>query len=825
MVSKTKQSGTDQSLDIAHSKLITGIRNAVSFSPLVDKSEQDRKAVEASLNNIIRNTDGRTGEESVNFLNMLYGESNGKQKRGSAVVEQERKKLLVKLNDLIEGGEYASIINDVFFSDAERFTLIEDYDKITQLIPEVGIIVDTYVESIISPESFDNRIIQYSYADADYKETVETKISQIIKEHKLNMEIRDIISERIRRGQSFVAVINMDDFITTALKESTFEDMNKASAPLFESSSNDIPEVTELKESVTNFFRTNNKSQVFVNFDDSFNSLTESKGSNSPANNLLLEALEDYTNTINYDLNLRYLQEAEEQPESKFTESIKKDKKKDTDKKDTTRSDKDGPKQYTTNEVYEHIKGFTQDRVSVTDHKSMLKRKGKVIAGTIVYRLDARRLVPIMTENDICLGYYYIDYDHTKTFGNFVSSNRGMSPSVYSDMISTSTFTSNGIESLVDAKTKLISNILTAQLAKKMDRNFIADNPQFKEVIFGLLKNDKRMKKVMSVSYIPPEAVITFGKPNDSVLKNVLFLCRLYLACLLSNFMQRIIQGSDKRVIYVDMGLDKDIPGAINRFARNMKTKEFKASHINDINTVFQRVSTNQDIFIPTKGGSKPIDIEMMPSREINYNDEFLNTLKTMIFTGSGLPNELLAGAEAVDFAQSLQMRNARYLRKIIPMSSEESENLTNLILRIMDSDLRSAERIKSTMGESTDVKDNKNSDQNILKNINLDKLKIGFAMPVSLMAQAYADKISTFDTYATFVAKTVTGKEETDPEVIALKREIIKKHMNDIDWVEIEKMYINVVQRKLKEDKIKAGSAGAGGEAGMDDTGNDMNY
>lgn len=824
MVSKNTQPGLDQSPNIVHNKLIAGIRNAVSFSPLVDKSDQDRKAVEASLNNIIRNTDGRTGEESVNFLNMLYGESNGKQRRGSGVAEQERKKLLVKLNDLIEGGEYASIINDVFFSEAERFTLIEDYDKITQLIPEVGIIVDTYVESIISPESFDNRIIQYSYSDAEYKETVETKIGQIIKEHKLNMEIREIISERIRRGQSYVAVINMDDFITTALKESTFSDIYTSASPLYESSSNDLPEVVELKESFTEFFRASNKTKVFVNFDDSFNTLTESQQDNSNGNNLLLEALEDYTNTINYDLNLRYLQEAEEQPEGKFTETITKDKKKEKDTKENNRSERDGPKQYTTNEIYEHIKGFTQDRIAVTDHKSLLKRKGKVISGTIVYRLDARRLVPIMTENDICLGYYYIDYDHTKTFGNFSSTNRGMSPSVYSDMISTSTFTSNGIESLVDAKTKLISNILTAQLAKKLDRNFIADNPQFKEVIFGLLKNDKRMKKVMSVSYIPPEAVITFGKPNDSVLKNVLFLCRLYLACLLSNFMQRIIQGSDKRVIYVDMGLDKDIPGAINRFARNMKTKEFKASHINDINTVFQRVSTNQDIFIPTKGGSKPIDIEMMPSREINYNDDFLNILKTMIFTGSGLPNELLAGAEAIDFAQSLQMRNARYLRKIIPMSSEESENLTNLILRILDSDLRSSERSKIATSTSNSNKNAGSDEQNILKNINLDKLKIGFAMPVSLMAQAYSDKIGTFDVYATFVAKTVTGKEDTDPEVIALKREIIKKHMNDIDWVEIEKMYTDVVQRKLKEDKIKAGSAG-GGDPGMDDTGNDMNY
>jgi hypothetical protein len=87
--------------------------------------------------------------------------------------------------------------------------------------------------------------------------------------------------------------------------------------------------------------------------------------------------------------------------------------------------------------------------------------------------------------------------------------------------------------------------------------------------------------------------------------------------------------------------------------------------HLDNISSVFNRIGSNSDIYIPTVNGQKPIDVEMLPSKEIAYNDDFLTYLKNMIFTGSGIPNEMLTQKDSVDFAQSLAMRNARFVRRI----------------------------------------------------------------------------------------------------------------------------------------------------------------
>jgi hypothetical protein len=206
-----------------------------------------------------------------------------------------------------------------------------------------------------------------------------------------------------------------------------------------------------------------------------------------------------------------------------------------------------------------------------------------------------------------------------------------------------------------------------------------------------------------------------------------------------------------------------------------------------------------------------------MPNREISYQDEFLTLLKEMMFIGSGLPSELLAGTNQVDFAQSLTMRTARFLRRIIPMQNQANRGLKNTVVAVINSDE------KYTSINNTDEESKK---FDIKSNFDPKYLTVSFAKPLSMMSQMYSDKIGTFATFADFVARTVTNiTDDTDPVYAAFKQSVIAEYMNEIDWKKFEDL-LNTIKEQSRLEKINtSGSQGGTGEdpaaTGGDDVGN----
>ena len=761
---------------------------------IVDPSnniDADLNKITASINTILKSNRSSTGEDVTMLINKSLYASDKKQKN-KAEYEKNLKSTVSKINELTNTSQFSGMINDVFYSERPQVLLYNEYEKLISIIPEVSIIVDTYIENIISPESFDSKQIMYSYNDnsnPEFSSFMQQKIGKIIETHRLEEEIRKVIYDRVSCGHGYFAVINYNDFINQMLKESNDDPLD--SKPEYSSNPFAIKEsasftssdfgfekvLTESGDTELDYVTENNCKQLIELFDLQYK-LHESEAT----------LLEDTTEPVTKINKLS--------PEQVF--------------KNIADLGSNMFKIKSTNE-------FIDNRMAGEKQKDS-KTKDLCAAGTIVFKLDPRNLVPIETDNNICLGYYYIDHDNSKVFGQYSTKERGFNPTIYSDVIANNGISSMSNEQLIDAKTKLISELFATGIAKKLNKQFVKENPQFKEIIFGILKNKQKASKVYNITYLPPESVVMFGdKDSQSILKNILFVGKLYIACLLSNFMQRITQGSEKRLIYVDVGLDTDIPGAMNSFAKSLKSKDFKMSNLDDISTVFNRISTNQDIFIPTIDGNKPIDVEMMPNREISYQDDFLTLLKEMMFIGSGLPSELLAGTNQVDFAQSLSMRTARFLRRIIPMQNQSNRGLKNTVIGIINSDEK-----YSTNTDNTD--ESKKFD--IKSNFDPKYLTVSFAKPLSMMSQMYSDKIGTFATFADFIAKTVTNiSDETDPIYSAFKQSVVAEYMNEIDWKKFEDL-LNTIKEQSKLDKINTSDTpDAAGEdpsaAGGDDLGN----
>ena len=761
---------------------------------IVDPSnniDADLNKITASINNILKSNRSSTGEDVTMLINKsLY--ASDKKKKNKTEYEKNLKSTVSKINELTNTSQFSGMINDVFYSERPQVLLYNEYEKLISVIPEVSIIVDTYIENIISPESFDSKQIMYSYNDnsnPEFSAFMQQKVGQIIESHKLEEEIRKVIYDHVSCGHGYFAVNNYNDFINQMLKESN--DDSLFTQPEYESNPFTIKESSKFESTDFNFDKVLTESG-----DTELDYITE---------NNCKELIELF--------NLQYkLHESEVTLLEDTNEPVAKINKLTPEQVFKNISDL-GANMFNIKSTSEFI-----DSKRAGDKNKNTKTDELEAAGTIVFKLDPRNLVPIETDNNICLGYYYIDHDNSKSFGQYSTKERGFNPTIYSDIIANNGISSMSNEQLVDAKTKLISELFATGIAKKLNKQFVKDNPQFKEIIFGILKNKQKASKVYSITYLPPESVVMFGdKDSQSILKNILFVGKLYIACLLSNFMQRITQGSEKRLIYVDVGLDTDIPGAMNSFAKSLKSKDFKMSNLDDISTVFNRISTNQDIFIPTIDGNKPIDVEMMPNREISYQDEFLTLLKEMMFIGSGLPSELLAGTNQVDFAQSLTMRTARFLRRIIPMQNQANRGLKNTVVAVINSDEKYT---------SVNNADEESKKFDIKTNFDPKYLTVSFAKPLSMMSQMYSDKIGTFSTFADFVAKTVTNiADETDPIYSAFKQSVVAEYMNEIDWKKFEEL-LNTIKEQSRLEKITtSGSQGGNGEDpaanGGDDLGN----
>ena len=133
--------------------------------------------------------------------------------------------------------------------------------------------------------------------------------------------------------------------------------------------------------------------------------------------------------------------------------------------------------------------------------------KLKSMNGCIVKKLRRECVTPIMI-NDVCLGYYYFEFDNNMAFFDESQPSTGMVNTITG-------LRSNGRAEAYDILQRREEAIryLASMLANKIDTKFINDNQDLKKEIYYILKyndefsnNEANMQNIR-VSYIPPEDI------------------------------------------------------------------------------------------------------------------------------------------------------------------------------------------------------------------------------------------------------------------------------------------------------------------------------
>lgn len=296
--------------------------------------------------------------------------------------------------------------------------------------------------------------------------------------------------------------------------------------------------------------------------------------------------------------------------------------------------------------------------------------------GCVLKRLKHENIIPIYID-DMCLGYYYIEFLTGSSYDIFVNNDH-----IYGrDMIGFTGVQPMGRninfsqEAIEDQRNKLLS-YFAGTLAQKIDSKFVNANQDLAKEIYTILKfNDVFNRQAIDsirISFLPESDVehIAFNKDPDthrgiSDLLPALIPAKLYSCLYITNVLGIMTRGHDKRVYYVKQNVETNIAQTMLNVINQIKKGNFGMREIENMNTILNITGRFNDYVIPVgPSGDAPIQFEVMPGQDFNVDNDLMDRLEEMAINATDMPIEFIQQRlGSLDFAVQATTVNAKVLR------------------------------------------------------------------------------------------------------------------------------------------------------------------
>jgi hypothetical protein len=284
---------------------------------------------------------------------------------------------------------------------------------------------------------------------------------------------------------------------------------------------------------------------------------------------------------------------------------------------------------------------FYKDPTDILSEKKQEQQKSKDMKGININGSIFKKLPPeniiVLEIDDQILGYIYIEKNNINLQHDKQGSRNNNPNSLRSGNTGSSINTSDSLgygsndvfnsrydylnrdQTQIKSKYALISQIFIKGISKKINKDFLVRNQEFKDLIYTLVHEEYITKKEVKMTFIEPQYIHHLKLSSTDIygvskISKSVFFCKIYLSHLLTNLMQKIIRGRDKRAFYIETGLDDDMEGAIQGFIRDIKSKELTSGHLKNITTILNSVGSFEDYYIPTIDGQRSVEINISVS-------------------------------------------------------------------------------------------------------------------------------------------------------------------------------------------------------------------
>lgn len=318
------------------------------------------------------------------------------------------------------------------------------------------------------------------------------------------------------------------------------------------------------------------------------------------------------------------------------------------------------------------------------------------VTGCLVKDLKRKNVILLYMDN-ICLGYYYIEFiskedESTITSSIFTSNSFKTNPS----------YATGAKVQDMQNQAKSVDNLLkylSYAIANNLDEKFINSNTDLRESIYAVLKYNEVLNSAsldrIRVTYIAPEDMQHFLLEEDpdthrgvSRLLHALIPAKLWVCLTMADTIAMLTRGQDHRVYYVKQNVEQNIAATLINVINQIKKQNFNIMQIESMNSILGIIGKYNDFVIPVgPSGDYPVQMEVMQGQDINPQTDFLEKLEEITINATGFPLEYINSRNTVDFASQLTMTNTKVMRMIFKYQSKMEKSLSELMTVIYNNE------------------------------------------------------------------------------------------------------------------------------------------
>lgn len=295
--------------------------------------------------------------------------------------------------------------------------------------------------------------------------------------------------------------------------------------------------------------------------------------------------------------------------------------------------------------------------------------------GCVLKTLKPENVIMLYIE-DICLGYYYFEFDPTMD-NNIIYNNQYDSTGYGATM-----FDRNAVKNSQDIKaqqdkTQLLKYV-ASNIASRIDAQFINTNTDLTKEIYAILKYNDLFNSASTqnirITFLPDEDVthIKFEEDPDthrgvSDILNCLLQAKMYSCIKINDTIASLTRSADRRVYYVKQNAETNIAQTLMNVINQIKRSNFNLRQIENMNAILNIIGKYNDFVIPVgPSGDAPVQMEVMQGQDVQPQTELLDKLEEECVNTVGIPIELVNARFSTELATQITMSNIKFLRHCI---------------------------------------------------------------------------------------------------------------------------------------------------------------
>ena len=660
----------------------------------------------------------------------------------SKIIAQDQNSLYKLINDSSIMDSVQSLIGG---QNIKFVQLLKDYEIIKRCIPQIHKVINSLKNNIISPDGMSQTVIGIELP-ASTSDANRGKINELIEKYELNDKLQEYVMDYLIASVHYSTVVPYNAIpnmlggeystIDECIEHLQEEKDSCTTKTLYEALGNPVNnDINTLTESV--------EVEYYENDDGYGNPLDSKKINVSPI---------DIQNEVISCLNrIEFIKGGEQYFKNAILNeavAIKSNMDSDTSMKSILNRLKDRSRTI--------HKDMIQTADGLVDEKTIKDiRKNVDFKGCHIEELHPSKVIPFKLRNTL-IGYFYVeDVDGA---GQRTQSNI----STIMDKINASVYMKQDTTSNAQRVEFAVVRAISEKLIQAIDAKFINDNYDDMEIIYEFVRLNELHTKNKRVVFFHPDDICEFKRKDGSIMKNCMFLAKLYILTMLANILTNVTRGSDRNIHYVKTGLTTDIEGHVNAAIRAIKQGQIRYSDIGTINEIFNIVGSGVDVFMPVStDGERPIETETISGQQVDMNNDFLQSMLKSIIQSFGVPSSVIDDFENIEFAKTIAMSNLDMAKAALDAQNEINPVLTKLVRLLITYELPDYAEV--------------------------DEVYVKLTPPSVILFEMNKDRVDATSQMAEVLANLMftANENETDGEKLQrlFKLKYIEKNMPNLDW------------------------------------------